>query len=110
MLTKPSSAIQMLETPEDVNEARIEAIGFIFHGMIPRGGEDVKRPAVRAGVNILHFARCPKIDKAAGTEAKIWFRSVGVAKAYLDANVGLKRWSWCKICQREITQKVLDEQ
>src|SRR5271165_495120 len=101
------AGVRPLDSTDEVDEARLEAIGFIFHGKIPLG--DGKRAAVRAGSNLLHFARCAKLDKAGEEEAKIWFRTINIAKEHLDETVGSNRWKWCKICEREITQKILNE-
>jgi hypothetical protein len=99
--------IRPLETSDDLEETRLEAVGFIFHGTIPEA--DGKRGAVKAGTNLLHFARCAKLDKAADAESKIWFRTITIAKEHLDDTVGTDRWKWCKICEREITQRILNE-
>jgi len=99
------AAIRTLETPDAVAEARLEAVGYVFHGAIPEPG--AKRP--RAGANTLHFARCAKLDRAGEHETKLWFRSIRIAKAHLDEVVGADRWKWCKSCEREITQKILNE-
>ena len=107
MQTQEQAGIRPLETGEDLDETRLEAIGFVFHGMIPIEG--AKKTAVRAGTNLLHFARCAKIDRAADAESKIWFRTVAIAKKHLDGAVGTDRWKWCKVCEREITQKILNE-
>lgn len=107
MQTQDQAGIRPLDTADDLTETRLEAIGFVFHGTIPVEG--AKKPAVRAGTNLLHFARCAKLDRAADSEAKIWFRTVTIAKKHLDGSVGADRWKWCKICEREITQKVLNE-
>jgi hypothetical protein len=118
--------VRPLHSPEDFEEARIEAIGFVFHGTVPepppngaghaagggKGGATgtAKRPpAIKAGSNLLHFARCGKLDKVGESEAKIWFRTISIAKAHLDEAVGNDRWKWCKVCEREITQKILNE-
>ena len=101
--------VRPLETSEDLAEARLEAIGFVFHGAVPTADGGGKRPSVKVGTNLLHFARCAKLDKAADGEAKIWFRTVNIAKAHLDQAVGANRWKWCKVCEREITQKILNE-
>ena len=102
--------VRPLETAEELAEARLEAIGFVFHGAIPADGGTGKRPAaVKAGTNLLHFARCAKLEKAGDGEAKIWFRTISIAKSHLDETVGPNRWKWCKVCEREITQKVLNE-
>jgi hypothetical protein len=99
------ASIHTLETADEVAEARIEAVGFVFHGTIPESGG--KR--TRAGANTLHFARCAKLDRVAEHETKIWFRTIRIAKAHLDEVVGEGRWKWCKNCEREITQKILNE-
>lgn len=101
--------VRPLETPDDFAETRLEAIGFVFHGTVAPPNGNGKRPAVKAGTNLLHFARCAKLDKAGETETKIWFRTVAIAKTHLDEAVGENRWKWCKICEREITQKILNE-
>ena len=104
--------VRPLQSADDFAETRLEAIGFVFHGTLApvNGSSNGKKvAAVKAGTNLLHFARCAKLDKAADTEAKIWFRNVTIAKVHLDETVGLNRWKWCKICEREITQKILNE-
>jgi hypothetical protein len=110
MLMKGQAApsIRMIETSEDFDETRLEAVGYVFHGVLPSG--DGKRSAARAGSNILHFARCAKLDKVGESETKIWFRTLGIAKDHLDKVVGAGRWKWCKVCEREITQKLINEQ
>ncbi len=100
-------SVRPLESSDDVDEARVEAVGYIFHGTLPK--PEAKRGAVKAGTNLLHFARCAKLDKAGDGEAKIWFRTISVAKEHLDEAVGSSRWKWCKICEREITQKIINE-
>jgi hypothetical protein len=107
MQTQDQAGIRPLESEDDLSETRLEAIGFVFHGTLP--AEGAKRGAVRAGTNLLHFARCSKLDRAGEAEAKIWFRTVSIAKKHLDNAVGAERWKWCKVCEREITQKVLNE-
>ena len=107
MTTSNQTGIRPLETDDEFGEARLEAIGFVFHGSVPVDG--AKRGAVKGGTNLLHFARCGKLDRVGTTEVKIWFRSIRVAKQHLDEVVGSNRWKWCKICEREITQKVLNE-
>jgi hypothetical protein len=98
----------MIETPDDLDETRLEAIGYIFHGIVP--GPESKRGSVKAGTNLLHFARCSKLDKAGGEESKIWFRTLNIAKEHLDQAIGTDRWKWCKVCEREITQRIINEQ
>jgi hypothetical protein len=107
MPTTDQAAVRPLETDHDFDEARLEAIGFVFHGLVPTEG--AKRPAAKAGTNLLHFARCGKLERVGAGEVKIWFRSIRVAKQHLDEAVGANRWKWCKICEREVTQKVLNE-
>ncbi len=99
-------AIRPLDTHDDLDETRLAAVGYVFHGNVPAAGS---KKAIKAGTNLLHFARCSKLEKAGETEAKIWFRSIGVAKQHLDETVGLDKWKWCKVCEREITQKILNE-
>jgi hypothetical protein len=82
-------------------------VGYIFHGKVPSA--DGKRSA-RGGANLLHFARCAKLDKAGDHETKIWFRTLRIAKEHLDTTVGTERWKWCKTCEREITQRIINEQ
>ena len=36
-------------------------------------------------------------------------RTIAIAKQHLDETVGASRWKWCKLCEREITQKILNE-
>jgi hypothetical protein len=107
MPTQDQTGVRPLETPDDLSETRLEAVGFVFHGTIPQASG--KRGVVKAGTNLLHFARCAKLDKASEGETKIWFRTINIAKDHLDEMVGQHRWKWCKVCEREITQKILNE-
>lgn len=107
MPIQDQEGVRPLETADDWVETRLEALGYIFHGRIP--SPDGKRGGARVGANLLHFARCPKLDKVADTEARIWFRTIAIAKNHLDETVGTDRWKWCKLCEREITQKILNE-
>jgi hypothetical protein len=109
MRTQDHVGFRPLDSSEDFAEARLEAIGFVFHGTVPLDNANGKRPAVRTGSNLLHFARCAKLDKAGENETKIWFRTISIARAHLDESVGANRWRWCKVCEREITQKILNE-
>ena len=84
--------------------SRLWGSSFTVPWSLPRA-----RGKVANGSNLLHFARCPKLEKIAVAETKIWFRSVKIAHKHLDEVVGDKRWKWCKLCEREITQRVLDE-
>jgi len=99
--------VRTLESPDDLDEMRLGAVGYVFHGNFPVEG--AKKSAIKAGTNLLHFARCAKLEKAGETEAKVWFRTIGIAKQHLDENVGADKWKWCKVCEREITQKILNE-
>lgn len=111
MLIKDQVAsVRLIESPDDFAETRLEAIGYVFHGTLPKGDGNGKKPSVRAGTNILHFARCAKLEKASEAETKFWFRTISVAKEHLDETVGPNRWKWCKICEREITQRLITEQ
>jgi hypothetical protein len=108
MLIKDQAAsMRPIEDADDFAETRLEAVGFVFHGTIPP--PEGKRGAARAGANLLHFARCARLDKVNDDEPKIWFRSIRVAKQHLDTAVGSTRWKWCKLCEKEITQKILNE-
>jgi hypothetical protein len=97
--------IRILDSADDLAESRLEAVGYIFHGSVPAA--DGKRP--RGGANLLHFARCAKLDRVPVVESKMWFRTIQVAKAHLDGLVGTGRWKWCKLCEKEITQRLINE-
>jgi hypothetical protein len=101
------SPVRVIEDIDDLAEARLEAAGFIFHGTVPE--TDGPRRAVRATTNILHFARCPKVDRGQNDPDLLWFRTIRVAKRHLDDAVGDGRWKWCKHCQQEVTQRLLNE-
>lgn len=108
MPTQEKTGVRPLETSDDFAETRLEGVGYVFHGAMPL--DNGKRPAaIKAGANLLHFARCAKLEKAGDGEAKIWFRTIVIAKSHLDEAVGANRWKWCKVCEREITQKILNE-
>ncbi len=107
LIKDQQAAVRTLESPEDLAEARLEAIGFLFHGHLP--GPDGKRPRAKATTNLLHFSRCPKLERVVESESKIWFRSIRIATAHLDEHVGSDHWKWCKVCEREITQRILNE-
>ena len=106
LIQEPVGSVRTIETADDLAETRLEAIGYVFHGILPK--TDGKR-AGRAGANLLHFARCQKLDKIGDTEAKFWFRTIRAAKVHLDDKLGAEKWRWCKVCEREITQKILNE-
>jgi hypothetical protein len=107
MTVQAAAGIRTIESEDDFEESRIEAIGYIFHGHLL--DPDGKKTAVKAGTNVLHFARCAKLEKVGGNEKKIWFRTIRIAKVHLDQVVGEERWKWCKICEREITQRNINE-
>src|SRR6516162_1187923 len=92
-------SVRSLESPEEFFETRLEAVGFIFHGTIAQSNG--KSHAGRFASNLLHFARCAKLEKVGDGETKIWFRSVRLAHKHLDELVGARRWKWCKLCERE---------
>jgi hypothetical protein len=104
MAIKEQTGFHVLESIDDFAEARVEAVGFIFHGTIP-----LVKGKGSVAANLLHFARCPRLEKIGEEPTKIWYRSVRVAHKHLDDAVGEKRWKWCKYCEREITQRILDE-
>jgi hypothetical protein len=101
------SEVRKLESSDEFAETRLEAIGFIFHGNVAESNG--KRQAARSQSNLLHFARCAKLEKVGENETKIWFRSVKSAIKNLDEMIGHHHWKWCKLCEREITQRILDE-
>jgi hypothetical protein len=107
MLTQEVPGVRTIQTAEEFSESRLEAIGFIFHGTLVESNG--KRNTARSSVNLLHFARCAKLEKVGDGETKIWFRSIRVAVKYLEDIVGRRHWKWCKVCEREITQRILDE-
>ena len=107
MLTQEIAGVRNLENPGEFSEARVEAIGYIFHGTL--ADSNGKRPSARSQSNLLHFARCAKLEKAGDGESRIWFRNIRLATKHLDEMVGKRHWKWCKICEREITQRILDE-
>jgi hypothetical protein len=102
-----SAGVRSLESAEEFFETRLEAIGFIFHGSVTEAKG--KGGSGRSPTNLLHFARCAKLERVGENETKIWFRSVRVALKHLDDLIGHQRWKWCKVCEREITQRILDE-
>ncbi len=108
MLATDLSVIRTIQSDDDFAETKLEAIGFIFHGAVPEPDKKLKGRA-RPTSNLLHFARCTKLERIPSSDDRIWFRSVRVATAHLDEHLGSGRWSWCKSCQREVTQKVLNE-
>lgn len=90
-------------------ELRLEALGFIFHGTIPDEPPKAKKPSAKSNTNLLHFAKCSKLEKIGPQELRYWFRTISAAKSHLDTHVGPGHWKWCKVCVRDVTQKILDE-
>ena len=73
MLTQQKlPAVRALESSEEFSETRLEAIGFIFHGSIPEPNGKPRNG--RSSLNLLHFARCSKLEKVGEKETKIWFK------------------------------------
>ena len=106
MLTQQIAGVRNLENPEEFSETRVEAIGFIFHGTL--ADSNGKRPSARSPSNLLHFARCAKLEKVGDGETEIWFRHpAGDQASRRDRRA--RHWKWCKVCEREITQRILDE-
>lgn len=101
------TGVRPLESDYEFSESRLEATGFIFHGNLP--SSNGKKTASKANCNLLHFARCPKLEKVGDQQSKIWFRSIKVAVSHLNEVLGSQRWKWCKLCEREVTQRILDE-
>lgn len=99
--------VRVIDGTDDLSETRLEALGYVFHGTVPE--PQSRRRAVRATTNLLHFSRCPKLDRAEADPDHLWFRTIRVAKEYLDEHIGAGRWRWCKHCQREITQRLINE-
>ena len=87
MLTQQKlPAVRALESSEEFSETRLEAIGFIFHGTVTESNG--KPHNARSPSNLLHFARCSKLEKVGENETKIWFKSVRVAIEHLDGLIG----------------------
>src|SRR5271154_4632188 len=60
--------VRTLDTPDDLDETRLGAVGYVFHGNLLVEG--AKKAAAKAGTNLLHFARCAKLDKAGDAERR----------------------------------------
>lgn len=104
--TQVVQTVRDLETQEDYEEVREESVGYIFHGGLIKG----RRTTSKNG-NMLHFARCNKIDKLAVDQPKkLWFGTIRVAREHLDQNFGTESWKWCKQCEAEVTQKLLEQE
>ena len=106
----PSSdqlAVRTLDTHDDLDETRLAAVGYVFHGNPLVVGA---KKAAKAGTNLLHFARCAKLEKAGRQRSQdLVPDDRRIAKEHLDQAIGTDKWKWCKLCEREITQKILNE-
>ena len=84
-------SVRSLDTTEEFFETRLEAIGFIFHGIVTEANG--KSHSARSTSNSLHFARCAKLEKVGDSETKIWFRSRSGGLKHLDELIGHHRWA-----------------
>lgn len=105
-IQQQTAPVRSLESLEEFSETRLEAIGFIFHGTIAIANG---KPSAGRAIQFATLRPLHKLEKVGENETKIWFRSVRVAIKHLDELVGHPRWKWCKVCEREITQRILDE-
>lgn len=105
MLTaQDSQAVRELGSKSELESARDEGSGYIYHGTAkpPR-----KAPAKNA--NLLHFAHCNKLNRIAEGQTRVlWFDRIKSASEHLNGTVGQDRWKWCKQCESEVTQKLLE--
>ena len=67
MPIQEQTGIRPLESSEDFWETRLEAIGFIFHGILTVAKSKAQASST---TNLLHFARCPKLEKIGDGETK----------------------------------------
>ena len=108
MLTQTKlPAVRALESSEEFSETRLEAIGFIFHGAVPESNgkpRNARTPLESAALRSMQQAGKSRRERNKDLV------QVGPgryrASRRLDRN---QRWKWCKICEREITQRILDE-
>ena len=108
MPTQTLPAALTVLTEDEFVELRLEALGFIYHGALP-DEPSTKKPSAKSNTNLLHFAKCAKLEKIGAQESRYWFRTIKAAKTHLDSRVGPGHWKWCKVCVRDVTQKILDE-
>ncbi len=119
---------RILTTEIEFAEARLEAEGYIFHGRLGRAKSKAQAKTTndsdanakpnantgstgsRATSNQVHFPHCAKLERVPEEQTKIWFPTIRAAKEYLDVHAGTRRWKWCKICQAQITQRILDRE
>jgi hypothetical protein len=106
MLTQDTPNVRELPSKKDLEMAKDEAEGYIFHG-----SERATRKAPAKNSNLLHFAHCQKLTKLTDDQTKfLWFERIRVASAHLNDAVGADRWKWCKQCEAEVTQKLLESE
>ena len=104
--TQEDQAIRELNSQADFDDARDESVGYIFHGNAAK-----RRRTVGKNTNLLHFARCNKLEKMAADQPhKVWFGTIRVAREHLNESVGQEGWKWCKQCESEVTQKLLESE
>lgn len=96
--------VKEIQSPGAFDDVRDECIGYVFHGIEMKG-----RKAPGKNSNLLHFAHCNKLEKLATDQPrKVWFRTIRVAREHLDTSIGQQNWKWCKQCESEVTQKLLE--
>jgi len=107
MLTaQESQNVRELGSKSELESARDDGHGYIYHGT----DKPVRKTAPK-NANLLHFAHCNKIEKLAeGQPRIIWFDRIRVASEHLNENVGQDKWKWCKQCESEVTQKLLEQE
>ena len=98
--------VRDLDSQSDFEDAVYESIGYIFHGIEIKG-----RKSPGKNSNLLHFARCNKLEKLAAEQPKkVWYNTIRSAREHLDESVGSNNWKWCKQCEAEVTQKLLEQE
>ena len=85
-------------TPRISPETRLEARGFVFHGTVPEPGKVGQ--GHEAGSNVLHFARCTKLEHVTESDNKLWFQTIRVAKSH-PTSMSASACNWCKICSAD---------
>lgn len=107
MLTaQESQNVRELATKSELEDAKDDGEGYIYHGT-----EKPLRKTVPKNANLLHFAHCNKLNKVAEDQTRIiWFDRIRVASVHLNEVVGQDRWKWCKQCEAEVTQKLLEQE
>jgi|GEM_PF-779376 len=107
MLTaQDSQAVRELGSKSELDDAKDDGNGYIYHG-----SEKPPRKAPPKNANLLHFAHCNKLNKIADGQTRIlWFDRIRIASEHLNDTVDLDRWKWCKQCESEVTQKLLEQE